>query len=579
MIGGGITFALVAVLIVVAGWSDPDDGAIEESSPTEGATTTEDTTAVTPADGSSAAPDRTTTTAPRDASTSTTTTTVEPEEEEEAPTATPPPQDEDDPSIVARPIPNDPPPPPPEAPPPPWAASTFTTSAGHVSTDVGCAADLGAVALDAFFAERVGPVIGWDYQHVYPLGGGRHLWIFQDTFIDHSGTASNLGRSGFAHNAALVQDGTCFRLLHGGTANRPAPFETGTGSKTLATWFWPMGGEVHGGRLYVFWAQMVKDPIDPAPPDGLGWHPSETWIATYDPTTFERLDFRRAPNSGAVPIYGYAVVSDASHTYLFGNTFEQNLSREGGYWNGPHSATKVYLARVPRGELFAAPEYRTVDGWSDNPAASVPILDRHWAEFPFQPRLLDGQWVGVAAINGYWGDEYSVDVATAPWGPWTTVEARPLWPRNGDPKMNTYHAHVAPWRDGAGNLVVTLSNNARNMLRDAWPNPWRYRPMVFTSPWVVPPPPAPPTTSTTTTLPPTTSSTSSTSTTSTTTTSTTTTTTTVPPTSTSSSTTTTTSTTSTSTTSTSTTTTTTTTSTPPSSSTSSTSSTSTTEPP
>ncbi len=422
-----------------------------------------------------------------------------------------PPQDEDNPAVVPFPIPDDDPPPPPSAPPPEWAESTFTTSAGHVSTDVGCVDDLDAPALHGFFGNRVGPVLGWDYQHVVRLGGDRYLWLFQDVFIDHSGTADDLGRSGFAHNAAMVQDGTCFRLLHGGSSSRPEPFETGTGSRTRSTWFWPMGGEVHGGRLYVFWAQMVKDPIDPAPPDGLGWHPSETWIATYDPDTLERLDFRRAPNSGATPIYGYAVQSDGSFTYLFGNTFEQNLAREGGYFNGPHSGTKMFLARVPRGQVFDDPEYRTADGWSENPAESEPILERHWAEFPMQPRLIDGVWVAVAAIDGYWGDAYSFDVADDPWGPWTTVEDRPIGPRNDDPKMNTYHAHAMPWRDANGDVVVSMSNNARNMFRDAWPNPWRYRPMVFTSPWTLPPadaptdspdatnPPSPTTTSSTTT--------------------------------------------------------------------------------
>ena len=364
--------------------------------------------------------------------------------------ATAPEQEIDDPSVVARPVPVDPPPPPPEAPAPPWAASTRTTSAGLLSTDVGCANGLGAGQLDQFFAARVGPVLGWDYQHVVALGGSRSLWLFQDTFVDHSGTATTLDKSGFAHNVALLQDGACFSLLHRGTTSRPQPFEVGTGTATLSTWFWPMGAEVHNGELSVVWAKMVKDQFDPNPPDGLAWHPTETWIAKYDANTLQRTGFRLAPNSGVAPIYGYAMVSDATHTYLFGNSFEQNLSREGGYWNGPHSATRMYLARVPRGQLFSAPEYRTADGWSDNPAASVPILSRHWAEFPFQPRLIDGQWVGVAAVDGYWDEMYSVDVASDPWGPWTTVESRRINPRNSDPKMNTYHAHLMPFRDCHG---------------------------------------------------------------------------------------------------------------------------------
>lgn len=430
------------------------------------------------------------------ATTSTTTTTAPDTPDTEGPTATAP-ELGDEPSVVARPAPVEQPPPPPETPKAPWADSVFTTAGGHLSTDVGCAWDTSAAGLDAFFADRVGPVLGWDYQHVYPLGGDRHLWLFQDTFIDHSNTATTLGKASFAHNTALVQDGNCFRLLHRGTTSKPAPFELGEGTQTLKTWFWPMGGELIDGRLHVFWARMRKDAFDPKPPDGLGWHPDATFIATYDPNTMARLDFRMATQPGAAPIYGYAVQSDAEFTYLFANTFEQNMTREGGWWNGPHSGTNMWLGRVPRGQVYAQPEYWTSQGWTRDRRVAEPILQRHWAEFPFQPRLIDGQWVAATAVNGYWGDSFELDVAEHPWGPWTTVESRPLEPRGADPKMNTYHAHLMPWRDAQGNLVVSVSNNARDMLRDAWPNPARYRPMISTSPWRTPPPP--PTTTTTTT--------------------------------------------------------------------------------
>ncbi len=159
-----------------------------------------------------------------------------------------------------------------------------------------------------------------------------------------------------------------------------------------------------------------------------------------------------------------------------------------------------------------------------------------------QPRLIDGVWIASTAVDGYWGDSFELDVANQPWGPWTTIASGPITPRDADPKMNTYHAHLMPWRDIDGNAVVAVSNNARNMARDAWPHPERYRPNVFSVGWGVAPsdpPPAPPppvldfdqptttvgnvssttsTTTTTTTTVPASSSTSTTSTTSTTTT-------------------------------------------------------------
>ena len=71
----------------------------------------------------------------------------------------------------------------------------------------------------------------------------------------------------------------------------------------------------------------------------------------------------------------------------------------------------MWLARVPRGRLTAAPEYRTADGWSASATDAVPIVDRFFVENPMQPRYLAGQWVSATAVDGYWGDQLAVDVA------------------------------------------------------------------------------------------------------------------------------------------------------------------------
>jgi hypothetical protein len=475
---------VVAALVVVAGLLQ-GNGSVATTDPTPpsvGSTTS-------PPEGSDgiATSDRVASEGPAVAST--TTTTIDPD----ILYAEPPEQETADPKVVARPIPDEPGSdavPPATTAPPPWAASTRTTAAGYLAADVGCAAGLDAAALDAFFADRVGPAIGWDYQHVYPLGGNRYLWVFQDAFLDHSGVVGNLGQARFVHNAALLQTGTCFTLLHRGSADRPGPFEDGNGAGDLRSkWYWPLGGETIDGKLSVFWAEMVKDPVDPQPPDGLGWHPNRVFIGTYDPTTLARLSFLPAPDDGVDPLYGYAVASDAQYTYLFGNSFEQNLTREGGFWSGRHSATKMYLSRIPRGRFTAYPEYRTADGWTINRWDAVPISDRYYAENPMQPRLLDGQWVAATKVDGYWGEDLVIDVAVAPWGPWSTVDQFRLEPRGNDPLKNTYHAHLMPWRDDLGSVVVMVSNNARNMLRDAWARPDRYRPMVTYSAYRQAPPP------------------------------------------------------------------------------------------
>jgi hypothetical protein len=375
-----------------------------------------------------------------------------------------------------------PPSPPPPPPPPPWAASTRITAAGDVATDVGCAASNGAADLAAFFRQRIGPVLGWDYQHVYPLGPDRWLWLFQDAFIDHPGLATSLDGVGFAHNAALLQTGTCFTLLHRGTAAQPSSFEPGDGEVVLSRWWWPLGGERDGGVLRVFWAEMVHDGAEPPAGDGLPWHPVQTWLATYDATDLTRLGFVPAPGptpSGPKPppLYGYAVASDDSFTYLFGNTYQQNLTLEGGFWDGPHSATDMWLARVPRGRLDERPKYWTGTGWAQDPSKAEPIDSRYWTENPMQPHFVNGRWVAVTKENGFWGQDVAVSVATDPWGPWTTVQQVTV---DDDPILNTYGALAVPWLTPDGSLIVSLSRNARDMRRDAYPVPARYRPTFLT---------------------------------------------------------------------------------------------------
>ncbi|MGD9705718.1 MAG: hypothetical protein AB7Q42_17355 [Acidimicrobiia bacterium] len=483
--------ALLA-LVLIAASTGGADRRLARASPDATSSTTEVASSARAAAPVPRSTTTTTTTTTTNSNTGSTSTTIAPTTTAPSTTvAVPPAVDPESPAVVARPIPVAPIEVTPPAPAPPWAWSTRTTPAGLVVTDVGCAAGTSAAALDAFFAARIGPLLGTDYQHLYPLGDGRSLWLFQDAFLDHSGGAERLSQARFAHNIALVQDGACFTLQHRGTAAIPTSFEGGTGEQPLTRWFWPMGGEVSNGRLQVFWAEMVKDGYEPGPGDGLGWHPAATWLATYDTHTLTRLSFAPAPNSGVTPIYGYAVSSDASYTYLFGNSFEQNLTREGGFWSGPHSGAAMWLARVPLGELDAAPEYRTDADWSPDPGTARPFLRRYWTENPMQPRYVDGQWVSATKVDGYWGEELSIDVALDPWGPWTTVQRRVIAPRGGDPAMNTYHAHLLPWREN-GSLVVVVSQNARDMLRDAYPNPWRYRPAVFTTPWAVAPPPPPP---------------------------------------------------------------------------------------
>ena len=240
--------------------------------------------------------------------------------------------------------------------PPPWAASTRTTEGGYLGADVGCARDLSAGALDDFFAatRRTGDRVG--------LPARLRRSVATDS-CGCSRTPSSITAAPSTTSARLASSTTrhCCRPA---TASRCCTVErppsrnhsrTATASTTCAT-----SGT---GR----WA--ARSPTAACGCSGPRWSRTRTTRTrptgsagtptrcTSPPTTrrtLARLAFYPAPDPGVTPIYGYAVASNATHTYLFGNTFEQNMVREGGFWSGRHSATRMYLARVPRGMLSGA---------------------------------------------------------------------------------------------------------------------------------------------------------------------------------------------------------------------------------
>lgn len=358
---------------------------------------------------------------------------------------------------------------------PDWKAKI---SPDYVVRDAGCATDMSAAGLDAFFTDPLGPIMGFDEPRQYPLGDGRTLWALQDAFVDETGGADSFAHMGYANSMMLIQDGLCFTSLRRGTDTVTESFEPGFGPIDFDRYFWPAGGSAANGVLQMFWMEMIRDPKVESPFDGIALHPASTWLATYDIATMQRLSFVPAPNPGVSPVVGYHVVADGDWDYLFGNSYLQNLELEGGYANGPHSATNTYLARVAHGHLDAAPEYWDGSTWNSDASAAAPISSRNWTENLVMPAKLGERWVSATKVDGFLGNSVTVDVADEPWGPWATVATLPSTPR-GDPMgVVTYHAAVLPFTDPSGAVMVTLSQIPIELGRtDAPP---KYRPNILT---------------------------------------------------------------------------------------------------
>ena len=294
---------------------------------------------------------------------------------------------------------------------------------------------------------------GGDYQHAYPLPGGRVLWLFQDIYFSND-TNLNEPLNNAAHNSGLVQQGSCFTILGSQGRDFIGDAETIDSQR----WFWPLDGEIgFDGKLWVFMVEMSNPAGTGA---GLGAVPVRTWLAIIDPNSLQQLYFQPAPDAGATSsLFGWSVTSDDHYSYLYGHCYRQFVNDV----NGPGQFDKScmpnsYVARVPVGHFDVQPEYWNGSQWVAQATAAKPVLTHPIAN-PMSVQWFGDVWVSVTKAGDWWGNTVFVDVAAQPQGPWTTVQSIPvLGFRKCTQGCANYSAFLMPWLDTSGQMVVGISN-------------------------------------------------------------------------------------------------------------------------
>lgn len=345
-----------------------------------------------------------------------------------------------------------------------------------------CLAGRSAADLNGLFGNQVDDIAAFDSPTVLPLGDDRFLWLVQDAFIAPSSATVRSLRppTMFAHNAAFLQEGNCFRALHGPTMPGPqcsvadGSFIGNGGVATCSRWFWPMGAGLDASNNPTVFMGEYVNPLGggAAPPAAL----TAVWIATLDRVTLDMVSLVPAPDSNGDVAYGHWVEHDGGYSYLFGWSRDQfNLPDP----TSP-SPSEVFVARVVQGRFGNAPEYWNGSSWTPDRAAAVPIVDAPGdLAYAMQPRHLGGIWVSVVKVDEWRGGSVQVATAQQPQGPWTVVQQLAVPSRTLDGVTNTYAAHLLPWTSATGNLVIALSNNAWQMDPVAFGTPALYRPTFF----------------------------------------------------------------------------------------------------
>lgn len=325
------------------------------------------------------------------------------------------------------------------------------TAAPPPAVTEACAADTSAAALDAFFAaDGAAGLAGGDYPHVIALPDGRLLWLFQDAFL---GDDASLFGDRFAHNAALVQDGPCFRLLPAG-GGVGTSFVGSWVEESLTSWIWPLDAELGAdGHLWLYLAEVQNADGTGA---AKGARPIGTWRARLSLPDLELVDMLPASDRSR-SLYGYSIVSDRAWTYLFGHCYRQFGTVEYGF--SEECSPYAYLARVPKGRMDLAPEYWDGTGWSDRRDGAEPVLTAE-RSMPVSVERFGDVYVAASKENDWFGNDIVVRTAPLPQGPWTEV-AR-FTPELRCETCNDYGAFVLPHLEG-DRVVIAFSNNAWDM--------------------------------------------------------------------------------------------------------------------
>ena len=288
------------------------------------------------------------------------------------------------------------------------------------------------------FWVRGGP--GWtggDGALSVPIGDGRTLWIFSDTFL---GTVNPDGSrpadSPFVHNVLAIQDGGCVTTYYGGTDGEPqAFFDTGDSSR----WYWLAGGLISGGKLKILLNRYRST--------GTGlwdWTFEGNAVAVVSLADMHVESVTDLPSSGVR--WSGNVLKESGYTYVYGV-------------DGANGQSYVHVARVPGDEIDdpSAWRYYATTGWTADETASSRQASGVSDGFTVVKTQTGYTLISQGRLLSRKVNEYPA--APGPQGPWLTSVTAATIPDPG-PGLYTYNATVHPEFNDGGQMLIGYSVNS-----------------------------------------------------------------------------------------------------------------------
>ena len=190
---------------------------------------------------------------------------------------------------------------------------SYTKATETYIADSFCLPDLSVRSLGTMFDGEPGGIIGADYPRTLALENGNVLWTFQDARI-RTPTGAR-----YVHNIGMIQVGTCFNVLVGGSSQYPEAWLFPDDTAPEFRWFWPLDAEIGSdGQVYIFATEMNERGeryLERAEPGGV-------FVARLNPDNWN-VEWYGRPADTSNSLYGWSIESDDDWTYLFAHCHRQ----------------------------------------------------------------------------------------------------------------------------------------------------------------------------------------------------------------------------------------------------------------
>jgi len=196
-----------------------------------------------------------------------------------------------------------------------------------------------------------------DGTQVVGLNNGDDLWTFGDTYLGPAVARQDFFNNGSVHNSMVLQDGSSFTTITGGSGCGSSAPTTATAPITSpdGSTLWPASSIVYGSDVEKFYYTVNSGLVQQ--------QPEVAEIPQADLESGDTYSAQAAELNGCTvnPImWGAATISDDGYTYIYGS---QQYSSTGGDTGG--LGGDLYLARTADDPSNQGTwEYYTINGWS-----------------------------------------------------------------------------------------------------------------------------------------------------------------------------------------------------------------------